>query len=64
MSDAPKTMGAWEALWAIVGGLLLAAMIGLGDEAWFLLIVVVVYFACGAFYWKMRLARQRRRRRV
>ena len=63
MKDDRKTMGAFEALWAVLGGLLLAGMLGLETEAWLLLTVVVVYFAAGAAFWKIRLANQRRQRR-
>jgi hypothetical protein len=61
-NGGPKTMGSWEALWAVVGGLVLAAAVGLSGPAWLLLAVVVAYFAGGALYWKLRVARQRRRR--
>jgi hypothetical protein len=57
------TMGFWEALWAVIGGLLLASMFGLGTHAFVILAVLVAYFGGGALYWKMRLTRQRRERR-
>ena len=63
MSEDRKTMGTLEALWAVLGGLLLASMLGLGAEAWMVLTVTVVYFAAGALYWKVRLAQQRRQHR-
>jgi hypothetical protein len=62
MTKASKTMGFWEALWAVVAGLVLAGAVGLAGPAWLLLTVVVVYFAGGALYWKVRLRRQRARR--
>jgi len=60
---APKTMGFWEALWAVVGGLVLAGAVGLAGPAWWLLAIVVVYFAGASLYWKVRVTRQRARRR-
>lgn len=62
-TKASKTVGSWEALWAVAGGLVLAGAVGLAGPAWLLLTVVVVYFAGAALYWKVRLKRQRRRRR-
>ena len=62
MVERRKTMGFWEALWAIVGGLLLAGMLGLDGPAWLVLTAVVIYFTAGALYWKVRLAQQRRQR--
>ena len=56
-------MGFWETLWAVMGGLTLAAMFGLGAQAFMVLIVAVAYFGGGALYWKFRLAQQRRERR-
>ena len=62
-NDRPKTMGFWETLWAVMGGLTLATIFGLGTPAFVLLIVAVAYFGGGALYWKLRLAQQRRERR-
>jgi hypothetical protein len=63
MPNERPTMGFWEALWAVVGGLMLAGMFGLGTHAFVVLAVAVAYFGGGALYWKIRLARQRRERR-
>ena len=64
MANDRTTMGFWEALWAVMGGLTLAVMFGLGTPAFVLLMVVVAYFGGGALYWKLRLAQQRRQRRT
>ncbi len=63
MSNNRTTIGFWEALWAVMGGLMLATMFGLGTPAFVLLAVVVAYFGGGALYWKLRLSQQRRQRR-
>jgi type IV secretory pathway TrbD component len=63
MAEDRKTMGAFETLWAVLGGLFLAGMLGLETQAWIILIGVVLWFAVGAAYWKLRLAGQRRQRR-
>jgi hypothetical protein len=63
IANTSKTMGSWEALWAVIGGLVLAGAVGLAGPAWLALTVVVAYFAGGALYWKVRLRRQRTRRR-
>jgi hypothetical protein len=47
----------------VIGGLVLAGAVGLAGPAWLALTVVVAYFAGGALYWKVRLRRQRTRRR-
>ena len=60
MTEPKTTMGFWEALWAVLGGLLLASMVGLDAPAFLILAVVVGYFALGALYWKLRLNRLRR----
>lgn len=59
-----KPMGSWEALWAVVAFLLLAGAVGLAGPAWLLLGVVVVFFAGAALFWKVRVLRQRARRRL
>ena len=63
MSNDRTRIGFWEALWAVMGGLTLAIMFGLGTPAFVLLAVLVAYFGGGALYWKVRLAQQRRQRR-
>jgi hypothetical protein len=63
VANNKTTMGFWEALWAVIGGLLLASMLGLDTPAYVILVVLVAYFGGGALYWKVRLAQQRRERR-